>query len=207
MVKGDGKYLSVDYEKVVDVFLAQFTQEDHPNITREVLHSILFVVGYSPSTEVVNELAISTFENVEKLIKTMLQFPLKQVGNESGDIGVLGSLYNGGDTMLKLSDVSETERFARQHNISLMIAVSEWLSDTTVAEKKYGPIGGWSTSKVTSMKNLFKDAASFNKNLSEWNVSNVTDMTDMFSGATAMNGRTPSLPDTPDPAQWSTYWA
>ena len=56
------------------------------------------------------------------------------------------------------------------------------------------------------MKNLFKDATSFNENLSKWDVSNVTDMTDMFSGATAMNGRTPPLPDTPEPAQWSTYW-
>ena len=205
MVKGDGKYISVDYEKVRDVFLAQFTQE--PNITRDVLHSILFDDDFVPSEGVGKILADSTFKSVEKLKLAMLQFPLKQVGSESGDIGVLGSLYNGGDNMLKLSDVSETERFARQHNISLMIAVSEWLSDTTVAVTKgYGPIGDWDVSKVTSMKNLFKDAGSFNKNLSEWNVSNVTDMTDMFSGATAMNERTPSLPDTPDPAQWSSYW-
>ena len=110
MVKGDGKYLSADYEKVVDVFLAQFTQENHPNITREVLRSILFDDDYSPSAEVVDDLANTTFDNVEKLKLAMLQFPLKQVGSELGDIAVLGSLYNGGDQHLKLSDVSEEER-------------------------------------------------------------------------------------------------
>ena len=207
MVKGDGKYLSVDYEKVVEVFFEQFTEES--NITREVLRSILFDDDYSPSDGVVNYLANSTFKNVGKLKKTMLQFPLKEVGNSQGDLMVLASLYNGGDNMLKLSDVSETERFASQHNISLMIAVSEWLSNMTVAESKYGPIGDWDVSKVTSVKNLFKDAASFGENmdsiilqsnLSKWNVSNVTDMTDMFSGHSV-------LPDTPEFGQWSSYWA
>ena len=42
-------------------------------------------------------------------------------------------------------------------------------------------------SLVKSMANMFKDASSFNQDISQWNVSNVEDMSAMFYGATAFN--------------------
>lgn len=52
-----------------------------------------------------------------------------------------------------------------------------------------GPIGAWDTSAVTDMSNLFKNATSFNDNISLWDVSNVTTMRGMFDGATSFNQR------------------
>jgi hypothetical protein len=126
MVKGDGKYLSVDYEKVVDVFLTIYQTTV---VTREVLRSILFDDDYSPSAGVVNDLGGRTPQTTAAEVRlAMLQFPLKQVGNEQGDLGVLASLYNGGDNMLKLSDVSETDEVK---NLKI-VAVER---DATIAEQ------------------------------------------------------------------------
>ena len=43
-------------------------------------------------------------------------------------------------------------------------------------------------SRVISMQNMFRDASSFNGNLSDWNVSTVTNMDGTFSGASDFNG-------------------
>ena len=43
-------------------------------------------------------------------------------------------------------------------------------------------------SHVTSMQNMFRDASSFNGNLSDWNVSTVTNMDSTFRGASSFNG-------------------
>ena len=43
-------------------------------------------------------------------------------------------------------------------------------------------------SRVTSMHNMFRDASSFNGNLSDWNVSTVTNMDGTFRGASDFNG-------------------
>ena len=120
MVKGDSKYLSADYEKVVDVFLTIYQSA---LVTRDVLRSILFNEDYLVSAEVKADLAErNPPTTAAELRLDMLQFPLKQVGNEQGDIGVLSSLYNGGDNMLKLSDVSETERFKNSVSTKDLIA-------------------------------------------------------------------------------------
>ena len=66
-------------------------------------------------------------------------------------------------------------------------AVNEWCSDPKAAEEKYGHIRDWDVSKVTSMKELFKDKKDFNDDLSRWDVSNVTDMYCMFRNATSFN--------------------
>jgi len=49
-------------------------------------------------------------------------------------------------------------------------------------------ISAWDTSNVTSMWRMFYGARSFNKPLSSWNVSRVTDFTQMFRGAENFNG-------------------
>jgi surface protein len=42
-------------------------------------------------------------------------------------------------------------------------------------------------SKVTDMRRMFFNAASFNQNLSKWDTSKVTDMKEMFCNATSFN--------------------
>ena len=213
MVKGNGEYISIDYEKVVDVFLTEY---QNALITRDVLRSMLFDEDYVATEAIEKDLADRQPKiTVAELQLAMLQFPLKQFRGNVGDIDAVASLYTAKNLEdlknTKLSDTSEMGRFKKlsgdNSSIALIIAVSEWLNDSDNTLTKYGNIEDWDVSNVSTMKNLFKDAASFNENLSKWDVSNVTDMTDMFSGATAMNGRTPSLPDTPDPAKWSDYWA
>lgn len=50
------------------------------------------------------------------------------------------------------------------------------------------PIGHWDVSNITDMSKLFHNAAVFNQNLGTWNVSKVTDMSRMFYGAEKFNG-------------------
>ena len=42
-------------------------------------------------------------------------------------------------------------------------------------------IGGWDTSKVTSMSGAFSEAAVFNQDIGAWDTSKVTDMASVFS--------------------------
>ena len=43
-------------------------------------------------------------------------------------------------------------------------------------------IGGWDTSNVEDMANMFQDAISFNQTLGGWNVTALTDASGMFNG-------------------------
>merc|ERR1719468_352178 len=49
------------------------------------------------------------------------------------------------------------------------------------------PIGGWDTSKVTSMKLMFSKASSFNQFIGKWDVAMVDSMQQMFDSACAFN--------------------
>ena len=78
-------------------------------------------------------------------------------------------------------------------------AVDEWLDEADVAEVKYGPIGRWDTSRVTSMRALFcgsshdycirfnAEGKSFNEDISAWDTSQVTDMYATFGHADAFD--------------------
>ncbi len=51
------------------------------------------------------------------------------------------------------------------------------------ALERYGDISTWDTSKVTNMRELFKDRTDFNyEDIMKWDLTNVTDTTDMFKG-------------------------
>jgi surface protein len=70
-------------------------------------------------------------------------------------------------------------------------AADLWYSDPVAAEKKYGHISKWDTSRVTDMSYLFHilntGCFPFNEDISGWNVSNVTNMFEMFNGAYVFN--------------------
>ena len=57
----------------------------------------------------------------------------------------------------------EEEKF---NNKTLLAAVKEWLNDKSSAEKKYGDLSKWDTSKVTDMSSMFFGASAFNGDLS-----------------------------------------
>ena len=56
----------------------------------------------------------------------------------------------------------------------------EYNANVVAATAKYGPIAGWDVSRITSMKNLFKNLDNFNANINSWDTSSVTNMFGMF---------------------------
>jgi surface protein len=48
-------------------------------------------------------------------------------------------------------------------------------------------IGDWDTSSVTYMSYMFSGAYDFNQDIGSWDTSSVTDMSVMFSGASSFN--------------------
>ena len=66
-------------------------------------------------------------------------------------------------------------------------AVAAWLDDPVSAEAEYGHIAKWNVKAVTDMHELFRDAHSFNEDVSGWDVSSVKNMSYMFSEASSFN--------------------
>ena len=66
--------------------------------------------------------------------------------------------------------------------------VSSMASMFREASSFNGDISDWDVSSVTDMHYLFSGASSFNGDLSSWDVSSVTNMRDMFYGASSFNG-------------------
>ena len=65
---------------------------------------------------------------------------------------------------------------------NIEIAVGLWLNNRTAALERFGFIQVWDVLGVTSMRNLFKDATTFNDNIAAWNVACVTNFHGMFWG-------------------------
>jgi serine/threonine protein kinase len=84
-----------------------------------------------------------------------------------------------------LSIPSCAESLVLNKNEELRGKVGEWIQNKQQTRIKYGPIGLWDTSRVTTMKSLFRDADGFDEDLSAWNVSAVHDLSFMFFGASA----------------------
>ena len=59
---------------------------------------------------------------------------------------------------------------------ALATARDLWFSDNGAAKVKYGDIGDWDTTRVTSFKELFEDKPDFNGDISKWNTAKVTTM-------------------------------
>ena len=120
MVKGNGEYISIDYEKVINIFLKYY---ETVNVTRDVLRNILVDDNPDVPDSVKEDLDKATRRTtVEKLKFTMLQFPLKQFGNDSGDFDTVSGLYTAKNLAdlknKKLSDISEMERFKKSVSTS-----------------------------------------------------------------------------------------
>ena len=79
--------------------------------------------------------------------------------------------------------------FSPKSNREFDIAIQQCLHKSTIAECVFsnGAMGTWDVSAVTDMSAVFKDAASFNEDISDWKVSGVTDMSQMFEGAKAFS--------------------
>jgi surface protein len=75
-------------------------------------------------------------------------------------------------------------------NNELKDAADRYVAGTwsTADNDTYGPIEGWCfTDQVTSMKELFKGASTFNADINAWDTSSITDMESMFQGAAQFN--------------------
>jgi surface protein len=64
----------------------------------------------------------------------------------------------------------------QKSNFDIQKTVDDWCEDPVAATAKYGHISKWNTSRVTTMKSLFKNKKEFNDDISKWDVSNVTNM-------------------------------
>ena len=62
-----------------------------------------------------------------------------------------------------------------------------WGSDREAVVARFGEIGDWNVSVVTSMKQLFYCQKDFNEDISRWDTSNVTNMNRMFCLASSFN--------------------
>ena len=81
--------------------------------------------------------------------------------------------------------LQEEEERQFQTNATIQEAVNLWCADRPAALVRFGPIADWDTSRVTSMRELFKEKEEFNDDISRWNVGAVMDMEGMFDSASA----------------------
>ena len=99
--------------------------------------------------------------------------------------------FNAAESCAKCSDTNAVVSFGGNSDVAcptIQDMVDTWLTDQDAAITKYGLIKDWDTSRVTDMSNLFKDAETFNADISKWNVSRVTSMKSMFHCASLFNG-------------------
>ncbi|GMH50549.1 hypothetical protein TrLO_g14011 [Triparma laevis f. longispina] len=73
-------------------------------------------------------------------------------------------------------------------NKQLRSKVKLWCQNRIHSELKYGHIGSWDVSKITSMRRLFQGQQDFNDDISNWDTSNVERMDYMFYEAEKFNG-------------------
>jgi surface protein len=111
-----------------------------------------------------------TWGDAEKLLEISAWGPLS-----FGD--TLGQFRNTGNMIITATDVPDLSGTS-----SLNSAFEGAGSITTVPN-----MGSWVTSNVTDMREMFKDATSFNEDVNGWDTSNVNNMCYMFQNAAFFN--------------------
>ena len=118
-------------------------------------------------------------------------------GQTSTASGSVSHTYNtAGDYTIQIT--GELTRFYLNNAgyASKLVSIDQWgtASWTTMnnafwgaSNMVYNAADSPDLSSVTDMSDMFRDASSFNGNLSSWNVSSVTNMDSMFSGASDFN--------------------
>ncbi len=119
--------------------------------------------------------------------------------------GMFPAIYfnNGGDKEKLLSVdqwgtiswLSMVSAFLGCSNMDVLAVDSPDLSLVTAMTNMFknalsfnGNISNWDVSSVTNMNSLFEGASSFNQNLNSWDVSNVISMTSLFESASSFDG-------------------
>ena len=74
------------------------------------------------------------------------------------------------------NDIMRDVFYKMKDSDELREAVKLWLKDESKAITKYGHIGNWDTSNVTSMCCMLDNAANFNQDIRNWDTSKVTNM-------------------------------
>lgn len=101
-----------------------------------------------------------------------------------GDTGrVDGVLYEAVDRALLLQRIGEGADLSKVCT-SLITDMNDIFKDATSFNQD---ISSWDVSNVTDMGSMFKGASTFNQPIGYWNVSNVTDMDSLFAGAESFN--------------------
>jgi len=70
---------------------------------------------------------------------------------------------------------------------NINVAVDDWVFDSVSATITYGDISNWDVSAVTSLKQTFLGATTFNDDISAWDTSAVTSLHDTFKDANVFN--------------------
>lgn len=117
-------------------------------------------------------------------------------GNDGGAFdGALNLQISAADQPDLVGVTNFDRMFARCEQMATIPNVGGWTTTqiTTMNEmfrdaySFNGSIGSWDTQNVTSMVGVFRDAFSFDQDLSSWNVSSVTTMAHMFQQAALFN--------------------
>ena len=201
MVKVDGnyKYLSVDYDALLDDVVAAF---DVAVIDKNVLKHILETDDLTTlDSNIVTNDVTNVFTNrgydVAIIKLALLQLPFKNFFGASGDINKVGELFNA--TSLSNSLPKIQDKNGKLNNLTIRGALRGYfqvdedggggrLPGFSYVENTYGNIENWDTSEVTDMSFLFEantryrstSQNQFNADISNWDTSNVTTMARMF---------------------------
>ena len=136
--------------------------------------------------------AIYDWDNSAKKYDLKWLKSVTQIGSRSGgDCGVAGATKSDRCANQLASGAFAFKRMSGQGGLGLLeldtnnlTTMNGMFADSAFNEA----VGGWDTSKVTSMALTFKGASAFNQNIGEWDTSGVFDMFQMFTNASAFNG-------------------
>jgi surface protein len=105
-------------------------------------------------------------------------------GCSAGDQGVVGEvIYTALDQTMFAAKAASDNNWG-QMVTTLVTDMSNKFKDATSFNQN---ISSWDTSNVTTMYGMFYEADAFNQNIGSWNTSALTDTNDMFFGADAFN--------------------